>query len=53
MEYELDAKSCALVAQYMWEEYKKSQQPPLFTTMTFDEWLQRILELNRTFFSQR
>jgi len=40
----LDTKMCAETALYMYEEYRKAMQPPLYRFLQFDEWLKDILK---------
>ena len=40
----LDTYNCAKVALYMYEEYKKAMQPPVYRVLSFEEWLEKIME---------
>jgi hypothetical protein len=46
MEYELSTEQCAEVALYMYQEWQKSMQPPLYIYKTFPEWLQALKQPN-------
>lgn len=47
-EIELDTDQCAEVALYMYEEWKKAMQPPLFIYKTFPEWLKQLKDNHPT-----
>jgi hypothetical protein len=42
MEMELDPATLAAIALYVYKEWQKSQQPPLFATTPFDVWCEKI-----------
>lgn len=42
---QLDSKNCAKVALYMYKEYKKAMEPPVYRILSFEEWLNNILEV--------
>ena len=42
-EYELGAKQCAEVALFMYGQWKKAMQPPVFMVIPFEEWLQKVI----------
>lgn len=43
-ETELNPKQCAEVALYMYTEWQKAMQPPIFTYKQFDTWLHEIID---------
>ena len=46
MEYELDTKSCAQVALYMYQQYKEFYNKPSFMVLSFEDWLAKLIEKN-------
>ena len=46
IEYELNTAQCVKVALYMYQEWEKAMQPPLFCYYSFPDWLKRLEQSN-------
>lgn len=40
----LDAKTCAEVALYMYNNYKEEMKPPVYSILSFEDWLHRLID---------
>lgn len=43
-EITLNTQQCAEVAYYMYRQWQEAMKPPLFSYVTFDQWLQQLIE---------
>jgi hypothetical protein len=48
LELTLGTEQCAEIALYMYREWQKAMQPPLYVYVNFDEWLQKLIASHPT-----
>ena len=46
MEFELNAHQCAEVAEYMLDKYDRAMEPPVFSVISFRQWLKNVKNNN-------
>ncbi len=43
VELVLDTRQCCEVALYMYQEWERAMQPPLYVYRTFPDWLEQVI----------